>query len=95
LDLGNSLSKADPKSPLNILAGTYWCQGKYDVTLIHQKRALAILEKALGPENPKIAFVLERIASNYRKIGKLDKAKGLNERAKKFDLGLSLCVEGW
>jgi hypothetical protein len=45
------------------------------------KRALAILEKALGPEHPNVATVLENRASLLRNMGRPEEAPALEARA--------------
>jgi Tfp pilus assembly protein PilF len=47
-------------------------------------RALAIREKALGPDYPDVATVCENMAGLYKKIGKEDQAERLEERAIKI-----------
>jgi hypothetical protein len=48
------------------------------------KRALAIDEKALGPEHPRVAVICENMAGLYRQIGKKKEAEELEERASKI-----------
>ena len=48
----------------------------------HYKRALAIIEKALGPEHPDVAQSLENYAALLRKTGRDDEAVKLEARAK-------------
>lgn len=48
------------------------------------KRALAIVEKTLGPDHPKVATVCENIAELCRQIGKEDEAERLEERARRI-----------
>ena len=45
------------------------------------KRALAIREKALGPDNPAVATSLENMAALYRKTGRAKEAESLESRA--------------
>ncbi len=45
------------------------------------QRALAIREKALGPEHPRVATGLNNLASLYRDQGRYDEAEPLHQRA--------------
>ncbi len=67
---------------LNNLAELYRAQGKYAEAEPLYKRALAIREKALGPEHPHVANILRNMAECYKKTGKKKEAKRLEERAK-------------
>jgi tetratricopeptide (TPR) repeat protein len=69
---------------LNHLAELYQAQGKYSEAENLYKRALVIWEKALGPDHPHIATVLENMAGFYRKIDRADDAKRLEERVKRI-----------
>ncbi len=57
-------------------------QGKYAVAEPLYKRALAIWEKALGPEHPDVATALENYAALLRKAGRGEEAAKLEARAK-------------
>ncbi len=46
------------------------------------KRALAIAEKALGPDHPHVATALENYAALLRKTGRSTEADTLEARAK-------------
>jgi hypothetical protein len=46
-------------------------------------RALAIREKALGPDYPLVATICKNMAELYKKIGKEVEAERLEERARK------------
>ncbi len=46
------------------------------------KRALAIVEKALGPEHPQVAASLENYAALRRETGRSDEAAKMEARAK-------------
>ena len=52
---------------LNNLAGLYDNQGQYAKAEPLYQRALAICEKALGPEHPDVATCLENYAPCYEK----------------------------
>ncbi len=66
---------------LNNLGLLYYSQGKYAEAEPLFKRALAIEEKALGPDHPDLATTLENMADLYKKTGRLDEAKRFEERA--------------
>jgi tetratricopeptide (TPR) repeat protein len=67
---------------LNNLAELYRVQGKYaEVELLYQ-RALAIREKALGPEHPNVAQSLENYAVLLQETGRGAEAAPLDARAK-------------
>ena len=54
---------------LNNLAGLYQAQGKYAEAEPLYQRALAIWEKALGPEHPDVATSLNNLAALYQAQG--------------------------
>ena len=56
---------------LNNLAMLYEAQGRYADAEPLFKRALAIREKALGPDHPDVAVVAEQSGSSVRKTGAL------------------------
>ena len=57
-------------------------QGKYAEAEPLYKRALAIREKALGPEHPLVAASLKNYAALVRKNGRGNEAAKLEARAK-------------
>ncbi len=57
-----------------------------------QQRALELLEKNLGGDNPKVAQGLEDLADIYRKLGKTQEAKMLEVRAARIRSGRSQAV---
>ena len=67
---------------LNNLAGVYYSQGKYTEAEPLFMRALAIDEKALGPEHPSVATNLENYAGLLRKTDREAEAETLEVRAK-------------
>ncbi len=71
----------DYATALNNLASLYQSQGKYDEAEPIQKRTLAILEKALGDEHPKVATCLNNLAALYQSQGKFDEAEPIQKRA--------------
>ena len=66
---------------LNNLAELYRAQGRYAEVEPLQKRSLAILEKALGPEHPDVAASLENYAGLLREVGRVAEADELAARA--------------
>ena len=71
----------DLPAALNNLALLYRAQGDYAKALPLLERALAILEKALGPEHSDVATTLNNLAELYRAQGDNAKALPLYERA--------------
>ncbi len=69
---------------LNNLASLYDAQGRYAEAEPLNKRALAILEKALGPEHPYVAQGLENYAALLRNIGHSVEANKMEARAKEI-----------
>ncbi len=67
---------------LNNHALLYQAQGRYAEAEPLHKRALAILEKALGPEHPRVATSLENYAALLRETGRGDEAAEMEARAK-------------
>jgi hypothetical protein len=66
---------------LNNLAAFYVWKGQYAQAEPLYKRALAIEEKVLGPEHPRLALTLENIAEVCRETGRAQEAKALATRA--------------
>jgi tetratricopeptide (TPR) repeat protein len=69
---------------LNNLGLLYKIQGKYIEAESLYKRALAIWEKAFGPEDLNVATVLENMVELYKEIGKRDEGEKLEARARKI-----------
>ncbi len=72
--------EADPS--LTNLALLYHDLGNYAEAAPLYRRALAIYEKALGPEHPDVAQSLENYAALLRKTGRADEVEELEARAK-------------
>ena len=70
----------ETSSVLEQLAEVWQTQGRYAATEIILQRSLAIRERALGPDHPHVASVLNRLAILYQKVGKKDEVKRLEER---------------
>ncbi len=69
---------------LNNLAALYKAQSHYAEAEPLHKRALAIMEKALGPEHPDVASSLENYAALLRETARVDEAEGMEARAKEI-----------
>ena len=67
---------------LSNVAELYRTQGKYVEAVPLFKRALAIREKALGPEHPHVAQSLENYPDLLRKTNREAEAAELEARAK-------------
>ena len=66
---------------LNNLAAFYEAQGRYADAESLYKRALAIREKALGPDNPDVSDSLDNLAAFYEAQGRFADAESLYKRA--------------
>ncbi len=81
-----------PRSPLRLKRGLGSPQGKYaEAEPLHQ-RALAIREKALGPEHPHVAQTLENYAVLLRQTARADEAERMEARAPQHSECLELPV---
>jgi len=67
---------------LNGLAELYRAEGQYAKAEPLFQRALAILEKALGPDHPNVAICLENYALCLRAMDRSGEATPLEARAK-------------
>ena len=67
---------------LDTLASLYRDQDRYGEAEPLYQRALAIDEKALGPDHPTVAEDLENYAALLRKMSRLDEALALEVRAR-------------
>ncbi len=66
---------------LSNLAILYHSEGDYAGAEPLYRRSLAIKEKALGPESPDVAEVLDSYGALLREIGRADEALELETRA--------------
>ena len=66
---------------LNNLAELYREQGKYEEAEPLYRRAIAIGEKVLGPEHPRLAIWLNNLALLYLALGKYGEAEPLYRRS--------------
>ena len=64
------------------LAVIYQAQGRYAKAEELYRRALAIYEEVLGPEQPQLARGLENLAALLRETGRKEQAEELAARAK-------------
>lgn len=81
------MEKVDPEDietslALEQLAELYGAQGRYAASELILHRSLAIRERVLGPDHPDVVKVLKEIAILYRKVGKKDEAKRLEQGTK-------------
>src|SRR5262249_41481247 len=66
---------------LNNLSIVYGAQGRYEEALKAYGRALAIYEKALGPDHPLVATSLNNLAMLYYAQGRYGEAEPLYKRS--------------
>jgi tetratricopeptide (TPR) repeat protein len=59
-------------------------EAKYSEAEPLYKRALAIDEKALGPDHPDVATIAENLALTLRSLGRDSEAKGYEDQAAKI-----------
>ncbi len=59
----------------------YHSHGNYEEAELLYKQALAVREKALGPEHPHVAMTLENYAALLRETEREDKAEEMEARA--------------
>ena len=64
------------------LSGLLQSQGRLEEAVPFYERSLTILEKALGPEHPDVATILEDYASLLRQTSRSDEAERMEARAK-------------
>ncbi len=67
---------------LNDKAATLYQQGRYSEAVNVTKEALKLAENTFGPDHPNVAQSLNNLAEFYKEIGRKDKAKRFEERAK-------------
>src|SRR5207244_12143429 len=66
---------------LNDLAVVDGSQGKHKEAAMYYRRALAIFEKKLGPDNPNTAILLQNLALAHLTAGKYSEAEQLLDLA--------------
>ncbi len=69
---------------LNNLAVLYHAQGKYSEAEPLYERPLVISEKALGPEHPQVALLLENCAYLLKEMNREAEAAEMEARAKEI-----------
>ncbi|MDP6180607.1 MAG: tetratricopeptide repeat protein, partial [Desulfatiglandales bacterium] len=78
LSMGQSLEEA---ARLSQQVGQLYRQGRYQEAIFPVKRALAIYEKALGPDHPRVATSLNNLALLYSNLGDYAGAEPLYKRS--------------
>ncbi len=83
LEEAKNFEPEDPRLGISLdnLTNVYNAQGKYAEAERLYQRALAIVEKALGPEHLDVAVILNNLASVYYTQAKYAKAERLYQRA--------------
>ena len=83
LERAEKFGEQDPRLGISLLGlgNVYTEQGNYSQAEPLYRRALAILEKALGPEHPNVAASLNNLAELFRDQGKYVEAEPLYRRA--------------
>ena len=81
------MEKVDPENIeisaiLEQLGEVCQAQGRYEAAELILLRSLTIRERALGPDHPNLAKLLENMAFFYKQTGRKDEAKRFEERAK-------------
>ena len=80
-EIADTAANAEPAELLNRAGGYFHGRAAYSAARPLYERALAIREKALGPEHPKTAMSLNNLALLLRAQGDLAAARPLFERA--------------
>ncbi len=71
----------------NSLANVYVARGSYDEAQRLYERGVAIRERALGPDHPGVAGILNNLATLHFSRGSYDEAQRLHERTLAIDEG--------
>ena len=71
----------DEATALNQQAIQLYIQGRYSEAIPLAQRTLAIVEKALGPDNPDVATALDSLAQLYSARGRYADAEPLYKRS--------------
>ena len=79
--LRNHPLEAKATRVMNDLASWLENRAEYDEAELLYRQALAILEKALGPEHPNVATILNNLAGLYHAQGRYGQAEPLYQRA--------------
>ncbi len=97
LEEAEKFGSHDPRlaTTLNALGEVYRAQGDYAAAEPLHKRALAIREKALGPDDAAVAQSLSNLAETYRAQGRIAEAEQLRKRASAIQERASAQVRLW
>jgi CHAT domain-containing protein len=79
--VSSSQGPLEEAAQLNQVVVRLMGEGKYGEAIVPAERALALLEKALGPNHPKVADSLNTLAGLYKAQGAYTKAERLLARA--------------
>jgi tetratricopeptide (TPR) repeat protein len=84
VELAKALGQDDPRLALSLFhqADALVAQARFDDAIPLFRRALEIGEKALGPDHPDIAPVLEHYAVPLRETGRLAQAEAAEDRVR-------------
>jgi tetratricopeptide (TPR) repeat protein len=83
-ELAKALGENDPREALSLFhqADALVAQNRFDDAIPLFERALAIDEKALGPDHPDVAPVLEHYAVPLRRTGRIAQAEAAEDRGR-------------
>ncbi len=84
VELAKALGENDPREALSLFhqADALVAQNRFDDAIPLFERALAIDEKALGPDHPDVAPVLEHYAVPLRRMGRTAQAEAAEDRVR-------------
>jgi tetratricopeptide (TPR) repeat protein len=84
VELAKALGADDPREALSLFhqADALVAQNRFDDAIPLFERALAIDEKALGPDHPDVAPVLEHYAVPLRRTGRIAQAEAAEDRGR-------------
>jgi tetratricopeptide (TPR) repeat protein len=84
VELAKALGENDPREALSLFhqADALVAQNRFDDAIPLFERALAIGEKALGPDHPDVVPVLEHYAVPLRRMGRTAQAEAAEDRVR-------------